>query len=158
MFPLIQGLYHDLASYILINKESVEDLLSRIPINGITEDNFRPTILVEGAGAYDEDHWKLIKIGDAVFEVVKPCTRGMSTTVNQQLGSRNQDREPLATLEKYALFILHKTCDLFFDFRYRLVNSPAQRALEKNAPVMGIYLGLLNAGDIKVGDPVYIKK
>lgn len=80
----------------------MDDLLTRIAVNGITEDNFRPTILVEGAGAYDEDHWELIKVGDVVFEVVKPCTRGMSTTVNQQLGTRNQDREPLATLEKYS--------------------------------------------------------
>lgn len=93
-------MYCDLTSYLLVNKESVEDLLARIPINGITEDNFRPTILVEDAGAYDEDHWGLIKIGEVVFEVVKPCTRGMGTTVNQQLGTRNQDREPLATLEK----------------------------------------------------------
>lgn len=46
----------------------------------------------------------------------------------------------------------------FLNFRYRLVTSPAQRALEKNAPVMGLYLGLLTAGDINVGDPVYIKK
>lgn len=97
-------MYHDLASYLLVNKESVEDLLNRIPINGITEDNFRPTILIEGANAYNEDHWELIKIGEVVFEVVKPCTRNMATTVNQQLGTRNQDREPLTTLEKYNFY------------------------------------------------------
>lgn len=93
-------MYSDLASYLLINKESIDDLVNRIPENGISVDNFRPTILVEGAPAYDEDDWELIKIGDVTFEAVKPCTRCSLTTIHPQMGVKNQNREPLTTLEK----------------------------------------------------------
>lgn len=42
-------------------------------------------------------------------------------------------------------------------FRYRKVTNSDQRALEKNAPVLGICMGLLAGGNIKIGDAVYVK-
>lgn len=98
-----QGMYSDLASYLIINKESVEDLLTRVSENDISEDNFRPSILVDGAGAYEEDYWELVKIGGAVFEAVKPCTSSSIVTINPQSGTRNQNREPLTALEKQVV-------------------------------------------------------
>lgn len=38
---------------------------------------------------------------------------------------------------------------------YRLLTDPEEKKLEGISPVMGQYLGLHKAGDIKIGDPVY---
>lgn len=59
----------------LINDASVEELNSRLKDCKITHRNFRPNFVLDGAKPYDEDNWKFVKIGDNVFEVIKPCTR-----------------------------------------------------------------------------------
>ncbi|MFO6485023.1 MOSC domain-containing protein [Escherichia coli] len=38
-------------------------------------EQFRPNLVVSGASAWQEDSWKVIRIGDVVFDVVKPCSR-----------------------------------------------------------------------------------
>ena len=57
--------------------------------------------LHEGSGAFAEDGWKRIRIGDVEFRVVKPCSRCILTTIDPQTGERDASREPLATLQKY---------------------------------------------------------
>ena len=61
---------------------------------------FRPNIVVEGAEAFAEDHWGQIRIGSAVFEAVKNCTRCIITTIDQQSGEKT-GKEPLKTLATY---------------------------------------------------------
>lgn len=36
---------------------------------------FRPNIVVEGAGAWSEDTWRRIRVGEVEFDIVKPCER-----------------------------------------------------------------------------------
>ncbi len=44
---------------------------------------FRPNIVIDGASsAWAEDNWKHIKIGDVIFDCVKPCTRCVMTTLD----------------------------------------------------------------------------
>ncbi|MFB0632055.1 MOSC domain-containing protein [Streptomyces sp. AB3(2024)] len=58
---------------------------------------FRPNLVVGGpAGAWAEDGWRRIAIGDAVFRGVRECGRCIVTTTDQETAERG--REPLKTL------------------------------------------------------------
>lgn len=80
----------------------MEDLNKRIGKPLATVYNFRPNIVVD-CPAYIEDKWNWIKIGDVIFQVIKPCTRCVLTTINPETGERNKDGEPLKTLKSYDL-------------------------------------------------------
>lgn len=61
---------------------------------------FRPSIVVEGLGAYGEDSVDLLRIGDdAETELVKPFSPCVITTTDQDSGVRG--REALRTLASY---------------------------------------------------------
>ncbi|MCO8313521.1 MOSC domain-containing protein [Pseudomonas mandelii] len=85
---------------LLIGQASLEDLSSKVgrPLEML---RFRPNLVIEGSEAYAEDSWKRIRIGDVEFRVVKSCSRCILTTIDPQTGVRSEDREPLATLQKY---------------------------------------------------------
>ncbi|WP_095196740.1 MOSC domain-containing protein [Pseudomonas sp. Irchel 3A7] len=85
---------------LLIGQASLEDLSQRVgrPLEML---RFRPNLVIEGSDAYAEDGWKRIRIGDVEFRVVKSCSRCILTTIDPQTGVRSEDREPLATLQKY---------------------------------------------------------
>lgn len=69
------GTYHDKTSYMLINQASMDELNSHLD-HVVKPLQFRPNLVVKGPGAYDEDNWKWIKVGDnVVYRVLKPCTR-----------------------------------------------------------------------------------
>lgn len=62
---------------------------------------FRPGIVISGAGAFAEDQWRWLRIGEAVLECVKPCSRCVMTTVDPETGQVHPEREPLRTLSRY---------------------------------------------------------
>ena len=93
--------------FLLTNTASLADLNQRlnskyphqeveIPMN-----RFRPNIVVETDQAFIEDIWKKITIGDSQFAVVKPCSRCIITTTDQNTGDRNELKEPLLTLSNF---------------------------------------------------------
>ncbi|MCY7346301.1 MAG: MOSC domain-containing protein [Pyrinomonadaceae bacterium] len=86
---------------LLIGEESLTDLNSRLE-KSVPMNRFRPNLVVSGADAFAEDGWKQIKIGSAVFHVVKPCGRCVMTTIDQISGVR-QGIEPLKTLASYRV-------------------------------------------------------
>lgn len=86
---------------LLIGEESLTDLNSRLK-TPVPMNRFRPNLVVSGADAFAEDGWKQIKIGDAVFHVVKPCGRCVMTTIEQESGEK-QGTEPLKTLASYRI-------------------------------------------------------
>ena len=85
---------------LLIGQASLEDLSQRVgrPLEML---RFRPNLVIQGSDAYAEDSWKRIRIGEVEFRVVKSCSRCILTTIDPQTGQRSEDREPLATLQKY---------------------------------------------------------
>lgn len=85
---------------LLIGQASLEDLSQRVgrPLEML---RFRPNLVIEGSEAFAEDGWKRVRIGDVEFRVVKSCARCILTTIDPQTGERSDDREPLATLQKY---------------------------------------------------------
>ena len=63
---------------------------------------FRPNLVVDGDyPPHVEDSWQQIRIGDAIFDVAKPCVRCVFTTVDPNSGERDPSGEPLNTLKTY---------------------------------------------------------
>lgn len=87
--------------FLLIGENSLNDLNARLE-TGVPMNRFRPNFVVAGSEPFDEDDWKKIKIGDAVFHVVKPCGRCVITTIDQERGSF-AGKEPLKTLATYRI-------------------------------------------------------
>jgi len=84
--------------FLLISQASLQDLNSRLE-DPVPMNRFRPNIVVSGCEAYAEDSWRQIKIGSLVFDLVKPCSRCVITTINQD--SLEKSKEPLRTLASY---------------------------------------------------------
>jgi len=85
---------------LVISQASLDDLNSRL-INPVTMQRFRPNIVVEGCGAFNEDQWRNIKIADVEFEAVKICSRCILTTINPITGVKDENGEPLKTLSQF---------------------------------------------------------
>jgi uncharacterized protein YcbX len=45
---------------------------------------FRPNLVVSGVPAFAEDHWRRIRIGAVVLELVKPCSRCVMVNLDPQ--------------------------------------------------------------------------
>lgn len=84
--------------FLITTQESLDDLNNRLE-SPVKIHRFRPNIVVQGTSALAEDHWKTVRIGEIVFDLVKPCTRCTVTTVDQDTGEKG--KEPLKTLAKY---------------------------------------------------------
>ncbi|NOU06482.1 MAG: MOSC domain-containing protein [Hyphomicrobiaceae bacterium] len=89
---------------LLASAASLDDLNSRMAERrgGFGEAcemvRFRPNVVVEGAGAWDEDTWRVVKIGAVRFRVMKPCDRCVMTTLDPVTAEKAEDNEPLRTL------------------------------------------------------------
>lgn len=64
-------------------------------------DRFRPNLVIAGAAAHAEDEWTNLRVGALPFAAVKPCSRCVTTTVDQRTGETSETREPLRTLAEY---------------------------------------------------------
>lgn len=60
---------------------------------------FRPSVVISGATAWEEDGWRRVRIGEAVFRAVKGCDRCVITTTDPGTGARG--KEPIATLARH---------------------------------------------------------
>ena len=87
--------------FLLIGESSLEGLNSRLE-KPLPMNRFRPNLVVSGAEAFAEDGGKRIKIGAAVFHVIKPCARCVITTIEQNTGEK-QGVEPLKTLASFRV-------------------------------------------------------
>jgi hypothetical protein len=89
---------------LLAADESVNDLNARLEKRGkapLPMSRFRPNVVIQGAGAWAEDDWTRITVGGLPFDVVKPCARCATTTVDQATGTIPDHEEPLATLATF---------------------------------------------------------
>ncbi|XP_037936666.1 mitochondrial amidoxime-reducing component 1-like isoform X1 [Teleopsis dalmanni] len=129
------GTFGDATSYMLMNLASISELNTHVPrpVNCLQfRGNFQLKMDVDEP--YAEDSWGWIKIGEeAVFRVVSPCTRCLFTTIDVVTGKRDPDNEPLKTL------------------------NSIRKWKKYPSPVLGIHLGLRQAGIIKNKDVVYVE-
>lgn len=86
--------------FLLVNEASLHSLQQRCPA-GVRMEQFRPNLVVSGAAAWQEDSWASLKIGEVEFDVPKPCSRCIFTTVSPQHGRKHSAGEPLATLQGF---------------------------------------------------------
>lgn len=114
---------------LLISSAALDALNQRLsaPVSML---RFRPNLVVSGTPPHAEDGWKRIRIGSVEFDLVKPCTRCIFTTVDPERGERNADGEPLKTLTSYR-------------------RSPAGVTFGQNLIPRG-------SGTITLGDPVTV--
>ena len=84
---------------MLLGENSLVDLNSRLE-TPLPMNRFRPNLVVSGCGAFAEDNWTRIRIGEAIFRSTKPCERCVITTVEQSKGEF-AGKEPLKTLASY---------------------------------------------------------
>ena len=102
--------FADSYPYLLTATASLQELNHRLQdidqqnFCPVPMDRFRPNIVVETEQAFVEGNWKLIQIGAVKFTLVKPCSRCIITTTNQQTGITNPTREPLRTLGTFRQF------------------------------------------------------
>lgn len=105
---------------------------------------FRPNLVVEGSEPFEEDGWSKIRVGEAIFRVVKPCARCVMTTVDQARGEFD-GKEPLRAMASFRM-----AKDVFPD----TFESLGQTA---NAVLFGENLIPENPSvSIYVGDPIEV--
>jgi uncharacterized protein len=83
---------------LIIGQSSLDDLNGRMK-SPLPMNRFRPNIVFTGGKAFEEDEWSNFQIGNARFAAVKPCSRCVLTTVDQETGVKGP--EPLVTLATY---------------------------------------------------------
>ena len=96
-------------------------------------ERFRPNIVIDCDEPWDEDRWRLLRVGDVLLDFVKPCSRCTVTTVDQQLGTVTGD-EPLSTLKRIRMSADRRVPGVLFGWN----------AVPRNA------------GSVRVGDPVSV--
>ncbi|KAJ7988811.1 hypothetical protein DPEC_G00313070 [Dallia pectoralis] len=127
--------YPDMAPIMLLSEASVNDLSSRLE-NGVNVARFRPSIVVSGCEAFEEDSWEDIQIGNVRLHRVMACGRCVFTTVDPETGVVT-GKQPLETLKSYRM------CD------------PAQKSIYQSAPLFGQMYIVNKTGILQVGDVVH---
>ena len=84
--------------YLILGTQSMDYLNNQLT-EKISFDRFRPNVLAVTNEKHVEDEWDKIQIGEATFQIVKPCARCQVTTINQQTSEKG--KEPLKTLSTY---------------------------------------------------------
>lgn len=115
---------------LVTTEASLADLNRRLPAP-MSMDRFRTNLVVTGSEAWDEDRWRLLRVGEVLFAAVKPCARCAVTTVDQETGLRSPETEPIRTLQRF-------------------------RRNEQGKVLFGQNLIPRSLGTVRIGDPVEI--
>ncbi|HUN27203.1 MAG TPA: MOSC N-terminal beta barrel domain-containing protein [Steroidobacteraceae bacterium] len=83
---------------LVCNRASLAELNTRMP-SAIPMSRFRPNLVLEGLPAFAEDWIDTLDIGKVALRLVKPCTRCVITSTDQQTGERTTN--PLPVLRRY---------------------------------------------------------
>ncbi|KPQ27947.1 MAG: putative Fe-S protein [Marinobacter excellens HL-55] len=86
--------------FLVTNQASLDELNARLEMP-VDMRHFRPNIVVSGAEPWTEDDWRSLVIGTARFDIAKPCSRCVMTTVDPYAGTKHPRTEPLRTLSTY---------------------------------------------------------
>lgn len=89
---------------LLASAESLNVLRQELEQTGFNDSlsiwRFRPNIVVQGAQAFAEMAWRRLRIGEAIFELVKPCSRCAIPTIRP--GDGRRQREVFQVLKKHC--------------------------------------------------------
>jgi uncharacterized protein YcbX len=84
---------------LAISRASLAELNSRLE-KSLPMERFRPNLVIDGVGPFDEDRIHELHGDGVIIRIVKPCARCAITTTDQQSGERD-GVEPLHTLKKF---------------------------------------------------------
>lgn len=96
-YPLLLTTQASLSALNALVAEGPNSSLAPLPMT-----RFRPNLVVDGTAAWDEDGWRRIRIGDAVFRAPKGCERCVMTAVDPYTAARSH--EPIATLARHRRY------------------------------------------------------
>lgn len=86
--------------FLITNIASLDDLSERLG-EPVDMRRFRPNIVIRGTAPWQEDHWRKLAVGEQNFDIVKPCSRCVLTTVNPDTGVKDPALQPLRSLSGY---------------------------------------------------------
>jgi MOSC domain-containing protein len=92
--------FSDAYPLLLIGQASLDELNSRLA-TPLPMNRFRPNIVFIGGTPFLEDSMKQFEINGINLFGVKPCSRCVMTTIDQQTGEKA--KEPLKTLSSYRM-------------------------------------------------------
>lgn len=87
---------------LLIGAASLADINEKLTAAGrqaLPMNRFRPNLVVDGIGAFEEDYCESLRFGDAEIRPVKPCPRCPIPSIDQATGVPGPD--PLDVLQSY---------------------------------------------------------
>lgn len=87
---------------LLIGAASLADINEKLLATGrqaLPMNRFRPNLVVDGIGAFEEDYCESLRFGDAEIRPVKPCPRCPIPSIDQATGVPGPD--PLDILQSY---------------------------------------------------------
>jgi len=118
------------ASLQELNRRLLEKGKEPIPMS-----RFRPNIVIKNTKPFEEDTWKVIRIGSTIFHLVKGCPRCKQSCTDQRTGKVTD--EPLETLADFRALGPQKA-DVYF----------AQNAIAQGTHVaVGEKVLVLNRGE-----------
>ena len=94
--------FADAYPFLVLGESSLAELNDRLVAQGedaVPMDRFRPSVVIRGCAAHEEDSWPRFRIGEITFRAGGPCARCIVTTTDQATAERG--REPLRTLASY---------------------------------------------------------
>lgn len=115
---------------LLCSQKSLHQIQQWAPVE-VTMAQFRANIVIDGQTAFAEELWRVIQIGEVMFEFVQHCTRCVMITRDLQTHELNPHVEPFRTLKT------HHT------------NA-------RGKPIFGIHLIPQNSGIVRVGDTLQV--
>jgi uncharacterized protein len=86
--------FADAYPFLVCNLASLAELNARMP-EPIPMERFRPNIVLAGLAAFDEDRIDTLHIGAITLQLVKPCTRCITTSTDQKSGARSTNPLPV---------------------------------------------------------------
>lgn len=117
------------ASLLELNQRIIE--IHQQHSQAVPMNRFRPNVVIETIEPFVEDSWRIIQIGEVRFQVAKPCSRCIITTVDRDRGVKNSLKEPLNTLGTF-------------------------RQLSEKGVIFGVNTVPQNEGQISVGDRLQV--
>jgi uncharacterized protein len=82
--------FADAFALLVTSTASLDDLNGRLRRAGheaVTMERFRPNLVLSGVEAYEEDHLRSLRLGEATLKVVKPCARCTVPGVDPDTGA-----------------------------------------------------------------------
>lgn len=93
--------FSDAFEALVLSVESLENLNNKLKTS-VPLNRFRPNIVIKGGKTHEEDEINNFKTGDSEFSLVKPCSRCIVPSIDQNTSETND--EIIKVLKKYRLF------------------------------------------------------